>query len=238
MSTYVYGIARAAVAGLPAGLTGIGDPALPVRLVTAADLAAVVSDCPNELRPKRRDLLAHQRVLAEVGLHTTVLPMRFGSVSDDDEKVREVLDEHSDRYRDRLDRLAGRVEYNLKAVHHEDAVLHLVLAEDAGLRTLAEANRADGGGSYEQRLQFGEKVAAAVREREMRDARLLREALAPRAEDERPGPDSGGWFLNVSYLVPESGAGALLEEVERLRRAHPHIDLTIHGPLPVYSFVE
>ncbi len=238
MTTYVYGIARGDRTELPEGLTGIGDPPAPVRVVTGAGLSAVVSDCPGELRPKRRDLLAHQRVLTEVGRRATVLPMRFGSVSDSDEQVRTVLAEHSDRYEEQLDRLTGRVEYNIKVVHHEDAVLHLVLAENTELRTLAEANRADGGGSYEQRLRFGELVAQAVREREAHDAALVRGALAPLAEGERPGPESAGWFLNVSFLVDEDAGGRLLAEVGRLEKEHPQLDLKVHGPLPPYSFVE
>ncbi|MGK5544794.1 GvpL/GvpF family gas vesicle protein [Streptomyces sp. URMC 127] len=242
MTTYVYGIARGERTELPEGLTGIGDPPLPVRVVTGAGLAAVVSDCPaeGELRPKRRDLLAHQRVLAEAGRRTTVLPMRFGSVSDSDDQVRAVLTEHSGRYEEQFARLEGRVEYNVKAVHHEEAVLHLVLAENAELRTLAEANRAAGGGSYEQRLRFGELVAQAVREQETRDADLVRRTLEPLAEGERPGPESTGWFLNASYLVAEdSDAGSrLLAEAGRLEKEHPHLDVKVHGPLPPYSFVE
>ncbi|GHF59978.1 gas vesicle protein [Streptomyces mashuensis] len=237
MSTYVYGIARAG-ADVPEDLTGIGDPPRPVRLVGHAGLAAVVSDCPEELRPKRRDLLAHQRVLTEAGRRTTVLPMRFGSVSEDDEAVAAVLAEHAAHYEERLDRLAGRVEYNIKAVHHEDAVLHLVLAGNAELRSLAEANRAEGGGSYEQRLRFGELVARAVHDREVQDADLVRGALAPLAEEDRPGPESTGWFLNHSFLLKEPAAGALLKEADRLQRDHPQLDLRVHGPLPPYSFTE
>ncbi|MFF7726626.1 GvpL/GvpF family gas vesicle protein [Streptomyces sp. NPDC008001] len=238
MSTYVYGIARPGDTRLPEDLTGIGDPPLPVRLITHDDLAAVVSDCPERLRPKRRDLLAHQNVVSEVGRHVPVLPMRFGSLSDSDDRVRGVLDEHADRYREQLTKLDGRFEYNVKAVHREDAVLHLVLAEDAGLRSLAAANRAEGGGSYEQRLRFGELVAQKVREREGRDAALVRETLAPLAEQERTGPENSGCFLNASYLVGESAAQKLVQEVRRLEKAHPQLELTVHGPLPPYSFVE
>ncbi|MFI9201132.1 GvpL/GvpF family gas vesicle protein [Streptomyces sp. NPDC053048] len=238
MSTYVYGIARPGRATLPEDLTGIGDPPLPVRLIVHDDLVAVVSDCPGQLRPKRRDLLAHQHVVTETGRRAPVLPMRFGSVSDSDDDVRGVLTEHADRYREQLAKLAGRVEYNVKAVHREDAVLHLVLAENTGLRTLAAANRAEGGGSYEQRLRFGELVAQEVREREGHDAELVRETLAPLGERERTGPESSGCFLNVSYLIEESAARRLLDEARRLEKDHPHLELTVYGPLPPYSFVE
>ncbi|ARZ70847.1 gas vesicle synthesis protein GvpLGvpF [Streptomyces albireticuli] len=248
MTTYVYGIARderADPAGpaepepheLPEGLTGVGDPPRPVRVVGGGGLTAVVSDCPDRLRPKRRDLLAHQRVLAEVGRWSTVLPMRFGSVSDSDEKVRAVLAEHAERYREQLDRLTGRVEYNVKAVHREEVVLHLVLAGNAELRALAAANRASGGGSYEERLRFGELVAHGVREREVRDAALVEDSLRPLAEECRPGPESAGWFVNLSFLLTRPAAERLLTTAAGLEKAHPQLDLKVHGPLPPYSFV-
>ncbi|WAP55221.1 GvpL/GvpF family gas vesicle protein [Streptomyces sp. S465] len=238
MSTYVYGIARGEVADLDDRLTGIGDPPLPVRALNEGELAAIVSDCPAELKPRRRDLLAHQHVLAEVSGSHPVLPMRFGSVSSSDEDVRSVLAEHADRYQDQLSRLSGRVEYNVKAVHDEDAVLHQVLAEEPDLRVMAEANRAAGGGTYEERVRFGERVAEAVRAHEVRDAKLVEEALAPTAEDVRPGPESGGWFLSLSLLLDKDAADPLLTAAADLEKAHPWLKLRLNGPLPPYSFVE
>ncbi len=65
MSTYVYGITARSHPALPEGMTGVGEPPRPVRLPHGGELAAVVSDAPEGLRPERRDLLAHQNVLAE-----------------------------------------------------------------------------------------------------------------------------------------------------------------------------
>ncbi|MFF7654114.1 GvpL/GvpF family gas vesicle protein [Streptomyces sp. NPDC007983] len=238
MSTYVYGIARGTLPDLGDTLLGIGDPPLPVRALNEGELAAIVSDCPPELKPRRRDLLAHQHVLTEVSDKRSVLPMRFGSVSASDEDVRTVLSQHADRYEDQLRRLADRVEYNVKAVHDEDAVLHQVLSEEPELRLMAEANRAAGGGTYEERMRFGERVANAVRAREVRDARTVEEALAPAAEAVRPGPEGGGWFLSLSVLLAKDGSEPLLEAVADLENAHPWMKLRVNGPLPPYSFVE
>ncbi|MET7763381.1 GvpL/GvpF family gas vesicle protein [Streptomyces sp. NPDC005336] len=237
MSTYVYGIARGE-AVLGDELLGIGDPPLPVRALHEGELAAIVSDCAPDLKPRRRDLLAHQHVLAEVSDAHPVLPMRFGSVSSSDDDVRSVLAEHADRYHDQLRRLGDRVEYNVKVVHDEDAVLHQVLSEEPELRALAEANRAAGGGTYEDRVRFGELVANAVRAREVHDAKLVEEALAPTAEAHRPGPESGGWFLSLSLLTPKDAAEPLMEAVAELENAHPRLKLRVNGPLPPYSFVD
>lgn len=238
MSTYVYGITAASHPALPEGLAGVGDPALPVRVLKEGDLAAIVSDAPEGLRPKRRDLLAHQNVLSEAGAAGCILPMRFGSVAPDDGTVTGVLAERSEHYKERLRTLDGKVEYNVKATHDEEAVLHRVMSDNPEIRAVTEANRKAGGGSYDERLRLGEMVVAAVKAREAEDAGEVQRALEPVAEAISVGPESSGWLANVSFLVERDAAASFLEAVDQLRKAHPHLDLRVNGPLPPYSFVD
>ncbi|MFE9684425.1 GvpL/GvpF family gas vesicle protein [Streptomyces sp. NPDC006285] len=238
MSTYVYGITHSSLPSLPEGTEGVGEPALPVRVIKEGDLAAIVSDAPEGLRPKRRDLLAHQNVLAEAGAGGPVLPMRFGSVSTDDAAVTSVLAERADHFKERLDALAGKVEYNVKATHDEEAVLHRVMSENPEVRALTEANRTAGGGSYDDKLRLGEMVVAAVKRREVEDAAEIQRALEPAAAALSVGPESTGWLANLSFLVDRDSAETFLATVEEVRKGHPHLDLRVHGPLPPYSFVE
>ncbi|MGW0332757.1 GvpL/GvpF family gas vesicle protein [Streptomyces sp. NPDC003011] len=238
MSTYVYGITASSHPGLPEGMAGVGDPPLPVRILREGELAAVVSDAPEGLRPKRKDLLAHQNVLSEVGAEGCILPMRFGSVAPDDGTVTGVLAERADHYQERLRTLDGKVEYNVKATHDEEAVLHRVMSESPEIRALTEANRQSGGGSYEQKLQLGEMVVAAVKAREAEDSGEVQRALEPLAEAISVGPESSGWLANVSFLVGRDSAAEFLNAVEEIRKGHPHLELRVNGPLPPYSFVD
>jgi len=238
VSTYVYGITAGSHPSLPDGMGGVGDPAREVRIIKEGELAAVVSDAPEGLRPKRKDLLAHQNVLTETGAGGPVLPMRFGSVSPDDAAVSAVLAERADHFKERLDALAGKVEYNVKATHDEEAVLHRVMSENPEVRALTEANRTAGGGSYDEKLRLGEMVVAAVKRREVEDAAEIQQVLEPAAAAVSVGPESTGWLANLSFLVDRDSAEAFGATVEEVRKAHPHLDLRVHGPLPPYSFVE
>ncbi|CAL9288108.1 GvpL/GvpF family gas vesicle protein [Streptomyces olindensis] len=238
MSTYVYGIAASSHPGLPEGMGGVGDPPRPVRILREGDLAAVVSEAPEGLRPKRKDLLAHQNVLSEAGAAGCVLPMRFGSVAPDDKSITGVLAERAEHYKERLRALDGRVEYNVKANHVEEAVLHQVMAESPEIRGLAEANRQAGGGSYDDKIRLGEMVAAAVKAKEADDAAALRSVLEPAAEAVSVGPESTGWLANVSFLVDRDSAENFLAAVEQARKDLPHLEVRVNGPLPPYSFVE
>jgi hypothetical protein len=238
VSTYVYGITADSHPSLPDGMGGVGDPPCPVRVVKEGGLAAVVSDAPEGLRPKRKDLLAHQNILAETGAGGPVLPMRFCSVAPDDAAVAGVLAERTDHYKERLEALAGKVEYNVKASHDEEAVLHRVMAENPEIRAITEANRQAGGGTYEQRLRLGEMVVAAVKTREAEDAVEIQHTLEPVADAVSVGPESTGWLANVSFLVERESAEVFLNAVEQVRKGHPHLELRVNGPLPPYSFVE
>lgn len=238
MSTYVYGITTGSHPSLPDGMEGVGEPARQVRIIKEGDLAAVVSDAPEGLRPKRRDLLAHQNVLAETGAAASVLPMRFGSVSPDDAAVAGVLAERADHFKERLEALAGKVEYNVKATHDEEAVLHRVMSENPEVRSLTEANRKAGGGSYDDKLRLGEVVVAAVQHREAEDAAELQRALEPVAAAISVGPESTGWLANLSFLVERASAEDFIAAVEEVRKGQPHLEVRLHGPLPPYSFVE
>ncbi|TQK42616.1 gas vesicle protein GvpL/GvpF [Streptomyces sp. SLBN-118] len=238
MSTYVYGIARSSHPSLPDRASGVGDPPRPVRILRQGRLAAFVSDAPDDLKPKRRDLLAHQNVLREAGEEGTVLPLRFGGLSPDDQTLASVLEEREDHYLERLAVLDGKSEYNVKASHDEQSVLHRVLADNPALRATAEANRTAGGGSHQQKMQLGERIAKAVQLRETSDADVVRAALERAAEEVSAGPHSAGWLTNLSFLVARTRAAAFLNAVDELRTHQPHLVLTVTGPLPPYSFVE
>lgn len=238
MSTYVYGITRSSHPALPEKANGVGDPPRPVRILVHGELAALVSDAPENLRPKRRDLLAHQNVLGEAGASGTVLPLRFGGVSPDDDAVLAALREREAHYLERLKSLDGKVEYNVKAAHDEEAVLHQVLVDNPELRALSQDHRAVGGGTYEQKLALGERVAVAVKHREARDAVLVQESLEGAAVECRPGPEGTGRLVNLSFLVERDRAEDFTAAVEALGREHGHLVLQVNGPLPPYSFVE
>ncbi|MER8006832.1 GvpL/GvpF family gas vesicle protein [Streptomyces sp. NPDC094149] len=238
MSTYVYGITHASHASQLKDVDGVGDPPRPVRVLHEGELAAIVSDAPEELRPKRRDLLAHQRVLDAAGQAGVILPIRFASVSPSDETVMTVLADRADHLLERLRALEGKAEYNLKANHNEEAALQLVVADNDEIRSLAEANRQAGGGSHEDKIRLGEMIAAALQAREAADAAMLQRELGPVAEAVSAAPSSTGWLANLSFLIDRDSAGQFLDAVDRLRRQHPHLELRVSGPLPPYSFVD
>jgi hypothetical protein len=164
--------------------------------------------------------------------------MRFGTVAPRDVSVVTELEANAPRYRQLLAQLAGHVELNVKATHREDAVLSELLQRDRALRERNEALRARGGGSYEDKVEFGEAVAAVLAERRAQDAAVVVAALRPYAAQVSVGPAVDGSFVNVSFLVANADRTRFDASVSELGRELSGIaDVHSYGPLPPYSFV-
>jgi hypothetical protein len=236
MSSYVYCVARASHPLPLEGAVGVGEHAPALRLVREHDLVAVVSDAPENLRAKRRDLVKHDAVIGRMYAAGTVLPMRFGMVAPDDEAMQAELRSGARRYGELLSRLDGHVELNVKGVHAEEALLRDVLLQNDELRARNHALRA--GGGHQDKVAFGEHVAAAVAERRACDAGQVIDRLQPHAAQVRRGPPVDGCFANISFLVASGAQPDFDGALSRLRRELPgYASVELYGPLPPYSFV-
>jgi hypothetical protein len=223
------------IAIVPEGHPGAAGPPGP-RRVRQGPLAAVVDTAPGRLRPRRRDLLAHQEALAALTAAGPVIPMRFGTVAPDEERVRAHLAAERDHLLAALERLTGRVEFNLKALPAADALAAL-LRDDAGVRRLRDAARAKPG--YEASVKLGEAVASALARRAADAGEEAVRRLRPSAVDCRPGPEVAGCPLNVSFLVAADRAARFRAEADRSAAEwRDRVDLRLTGPLPCYSFVD
>lgn len=239
MSTYLYGLVAGNHPQNLDGCEGVGSPPAALRCVAAGELVAVVSDAPASLRAKRRDVLAHELVLERLCEQGATLPMQFGIVAEDDAAVAEEIARSEARYLGLLAELEDRVEINVKASHHENAVLQRVLLDNDQLRKRNERMRAEGGGSYDERVRFGEDVSRAIEARETRDANAITAELEPLAVRQRAGRGVGGSFLNVSFLVQRRDVEEFEAAVEQVRSSWEELaEVRARGPLPPYSFTD
>ncbi|MEU8822435.1 GvpL/GvpF family gas vesicle protein [Streptomyces sp. NPDC048636] len=232
---YVYGVVHAGHP-VPPGRAGVGERPGPVRTLPAGELAAVVSDAPDRLRAKRRDLLAHQDLALALAADGPVLPMRFGMIAPDEDVVRQQLRSSQDECLAALQRVDGRVEMNVKVIPAQGDLDSLV-REDAEVgRARAAARGAPG---YEASVRLGEAVARGLTRRAAAVATGVVAELSALAEARVAGPEVPGCVLNASFLIPRAAAGRFGTAVERLAARHgTRVELRLTGPLPCYSFVE
>lgn len=237
MAVYVYSIISKDHPTRLDDLPGVGEPPGSLRTVTAGVLSAVVSDAPEDLRPRRRDVLAHQQVQERLMADGAVLPLRFGLTTDDDEAVRSALEDRAGQYQERLESLEGCTEYHLKASWEENALLRRILQESQPARELNEQIR-EGEGTPDMQLALGELVAQEVEARQQALAAGVIEALRPYARDDSVSPATGQDFLNASFLVEESDEETFLAtELSLANQLSEECEFRLRGPLPPYSFV-
>ena len=87
-----------------------------VYTIAEPDLAAVVSDVPNQkIRPERRHFAAHQAVLKKLAQDDgAVLPMSFGMISNGSKAVRQILSRNRKAVIEQLRLVSGKVEMGLR----------------------------------------------------------------------------------------------------------------------------
>jgi hypothetical protein len=228
-NVYVYGVLRGADApGVSAG----GVEQAQVRTVEHAGLAALVSTLERNELAAAREVRAHWRVLEEASKRATVLPVRFGTVLESDQAVRErLLEPNAEQLAGLLDQLAGRVQLNVKGDYEEEQLLREVVRTSPQVAALRERVRklSDSAGYYD-RIRLGELVAAEVAARRDHDT-----ALAVRAE--HVAAEHGAF--NLAFLVEEGAIDRFSEAVGKLRgELGERVALSYVGPLPPYSFAE
>lgn len=237
MATYVYAITSTDHPLKLDGLSGVGDPAGELRIVRTKALSAVVSEAPEDLRAKRRDLAAHQSVLETLMADGATLPMRFGLVGPDDDSVVTVLEENEEAYTQRLSELDGCLEYNLKASREEDDLLREIISGSDDIRRLREFTR-EHPDAQEEKMRLGELVTSEVQSRHAADGKDLLERLSGKAQRHTTADSTQQHFLNASFLVRRDDAAAFSQAVdEEAQRRGEAYSLSLYGPLPPYSFV-
>ncbi|MFF8532781.1 GvpL/GvpF family gas vesicle protein [Streptomyces sp. SAS_267] len=232
---YVYAICRPFPAALSAELAGVGG--VPPRLLRHDDLIAVVGSVPERdfaAEPLRRRLedvhwleataRAHQGVIDALTVVTSPLPLRLATVLRDDSGVRVMMDERREDFERTLDRLDGRVEWDVK-VYAETA--------DSSGETGKTRERAD---EFTRRLH-GTLSECAEENRLLPPRNPVRNAARnPASAREVSRGEEGSEILDAAYLVPRADSGEFVERVNGSAGDEPGMRVELTGPWAAYSF--
>ena len=234
---YVYGVVRA---GVRLDLPPEGVAGGAVTRVEQGDLGALVGTIDEgPVKPSRRNVMAHSRVLQEVVAHAAdVLPMRFGVVMPNADAVRdELLALHDEVLRAQLHEHAGRVELTVTVTSPQEDQLRMLLGSDLPLRRAAgDLDRA----TPSERIAFGEQIARAIEVERERVARRVIAAVSDFAVDAAVDePRHDDMLANVAFLVERQWVAAFDGALDELGREFgPGRRVRAVGPMPPYHFVE
>lgn len=238
-AVYVYGVglAKDCAAVDVRGVEG-GE----VRPVEHRGLVALVSPVAGGALAAAREVRSHWRVLEEACGGATVLPVRFGTLLEDEQAVRErLLEPNAERLEHALRELSGRVQLSVRGDYDEERLMREVVAGSRAVAQLREHIKTlPNEAGYYERIRLGELVAGEIGQRRAEDTRIAIEMLEPVAtavrEEEVRQPDSA---FNLACLVERKRQDAFGKEVRRLAdRLGDRVSLHYVGPLPPYSFAD
>lgn len=245
---------------LPSDVAGVaGEGAL--RRVESHGLAAVVSPVPLEefgaapLRENLNDLdwlervaRAHEAVLDRLLDTTTIVPLRLCTIYEREASVREMLERERDSLTRALEALAGRQEWGVKLIVHDERLADEARSRSSEAAALEiEIDARTGGGAYmlRRRLERHLREAADGLSAELAEqvhARLqdwtgAAVVLAP--QNPELSGHSGRMLLNAAYLVEAERVEELRGLVAELEERHSDLGASIEltGPWPPYNFV-
>ena len=236
--SYWYAIVEASGSDLDVAAWGNGLLESPLRLVIEEDLAAVVSDWPKPAMKRSSDAVdpqlvwQHEGVVERIMASRPVLPVRFGTILADDERIQAVLAERQAEMKADLVHVAGCVELGVRVLWDPPAGEPQVAAS-----SLAPEMQTPGA-RYLQKRAVEEHTRRSVQEQGKALAGELSRALRTKAVDTRQSVlQTERMLLNAAFLVPQNEVAAFLSAVEKLRGEHGQLAFLCSGPWPPYHFV-
>ena len=239
---YIYGIIRNSNT-IDFGPIGIGSRHDIVYGVTYNDICAVVSSSPIiQYEARRANMIAHQKVLEEVMKQFNVLPVRFSTISpnDNDEAITRILTDDYVRLDDLLTKMKGKKELGLKVMADEKKIYESIIQKYDNIRSLRDKliNQPSDKIHY-QRVKVGEMVADALKNEIENYKKQILDILEPIAEDVKITDNYGNlMILNAAFLIKETNEPLFDKAVDDLDKKFGDImTFKYVGTLPPYNFV-
>jgi hypothetical protein len=249
---YVYGVVEQPLATEVPGI----DSRL-VRWVSTSGLTAAVSDVPEAefgevaLNAGLQDMgwlgpraVAHQVVNARLQeLADALVPLAFGTVFRDDERVREMLREQAVLLKKRLQTVRGRAEWVLALHQLEPQDAGSVVQASPALQSLtAQIETSLPGRAHLLRRRLAELERDEARRLQSDAAEQVLASLRAVAADVYPEPLPTDTLekplLRASVLVGRADEARFVDLVDNLRATWPEptYRLLLTGPWPAYRF--
>lgn len=222
----------------PSGIGGRGDE---LSMITYLDIGAAVSNSPVvRYQVGRENLLCHERAIEEVMKYHAVLPVRFGTIAEDEKQVKRILEKEYVRFRKLLNDIADKKELGLKIVFKEESIYKNILTDYAEIRIRREKIAHEPPEkTYHQRMEIGRLVEAALEKEKGKYRENILGTLMPLCEDTKiNNPYGERMILNAAFLVNKAKEREFDIKVNELSDKYTRsMKFKYVGMLPPFNFV-
>ena len=226
--------------------TAIGATANPVYTVCHQSIAAVISDSSvTKYENNRKNMIAHEKVQESVMREFTVLPVRFGTISDSATPVQELqklLAYRYDEFTDLLNKMDGKVELGIKAFWRDaPAIFGEILEGDPYLRRMRDSLAGKPPeATHFDRIRLGEMIKEALEKKRSKESAKMIAVLSGLAVDMRENdPLSDKMVMNAAFLVDKKKEHEFDRAVSELdeQLSHRLLFKYVGHDTPPYNFV-
>jgi len=220
----------------PLGIGGRGDE---LYTICFDDIAAVVSDAPiKKYSVARENLIPHEKAVEEVMRSYTVLPVRFATIAESEDKVKRILGKEHPRFFNLLKHMENKKEIGLKAVFKEDAIYKDILANYDEIRMQKE-KLVKGSPREFSLIDIGKKVETALEKEKEKYKRDILTNLMPLALEVKINNTYGErMILNAAFLVEKIKEASFDIKVNELgERYRDKMNFKYVGTIPPFNFV-
>ena len=236
---YVYALVRAedADAIVASDLTGLNDE--PIESSIADGLAVISSPIEiGVIRPQRKSLAAHQRVVAQIAKRWNMLPVSFGLVAEDADELTDILSSNHDEVVQALNRVSGKVEMNVVLSWTAVDIFEYLVAQHAELQSARDLI-ASGQASRDEMIEIGRTVEGILKSTRQKHQQSLIEGLRQVSTQIDPqDPKQENEIVRLNCLIDRDGEPAFDAALNELaKQFNDEYAFRYNGPWPPYSFV-
>jgi hypothetical protein len=222
----------------PIGIGGRGDE---LQTICFQNIGAVVSNSPiMKYSVSRENTIAHAKAIEEVMKEHTVLPVRFGTIAENEEEVKKILAREYDKFVDLLKNIEGKKELGLKAIFDKEALYKGILEKYEDIRELKEKFMAlPSERTHYQRMEIGNRVESALQKEKEIYQKYILDALSPLALEVKINHNYGElMIINAAFLVKEVNELKFDQMIQGLtEKLAEKIKFKYVGTLPPFNFV-
>ncbi|MDO9527785.1 MAG: GvpL/GvpF family gas vesicle protein [Syntrophales bacterium] len=225
------------------GPTGIGDRKDEVYTVCYQDIGAVISSSPVvKYSVTRANTMAHQNVMEKVMKDYPMLPVRFGTIGEGTDLIREkVLKARYDELKELLTYIEDKMELGLKVLwtSKESTFLEIV-DENRDIRMFRDRLMSRKVRPQRDQVRLGDMVKKALETKKMKEEKAILDLLKELWVEHKKNDVFGDQMItNSAFLIRKDSEKAFDEMVDKLMTGcDGKMKFKYVGPVPPCNFVE
>ena len=226
------------------GPIGIGHQESEVTTICYHDIGALISPSSIVKYPvTRANTMAHQKAMEEVMKYNPMLPVRFGTIGEGVDLIKEkVLKARYSEFKDLLGYMKDKIELGLKALWwSKEAVFREIVDENRDIKIFRDRLISRGvRAKRDDQIRLGEMVKKALDAKKGREEKAILKFFKGLWVEHKANNIMGDQMIaNCAFLVQKDQEKAFDEAVDKLTAKYDGmLKLKYVGPVPPCNFVE